>query len=165
MWFSKKQKNQRMLGDEPAQRALVDPVLTGKQTTTIGSTKGRGDAAERQAEHHLQHAGLKLIERNFRTPGRGGGEIDLVMRAPDGTLVFVEVRQRSSASHGGAGASISTVKQQRIIYAARHYLMRFSSPPPCRFDVVLVQGAVTAGLPSGSAPPVVAWLPAAFDAS
>ena len=165
MWFSKKQKNQRMLGDEPAQRALVDPVLTGKQTTTIGSTKGRGDAAERQAEHHLQHAGLKLIERNFRTPGRGGGEIDLVMRAPDGTLVFVEVRQRSSASYGGAGASISTVKQQRIIYAARHYLMRFSSPPPCRFDVVLVQGGITGGLPGGSAPPVVAWLPAAFDAS
>ena len=28
------------------------------------------------------------------------------MRAPDGTLVFVEVRQRASRSHGGAGASI-----------------------------------------------------------
>ena len=165
MWFSKKQKDQRMLGDEPAQRALVAPVLTGKQTTTIGSTKERGDAAERQAEHHLQHAGLQLVERNFRTPGRGGGEIDLVMRAPDGTLVFVEVRQRSSASHGGAGASISAGKQQRIIYAARHYLMRFSSPPPCRFDVVLVHGSITGGPPSGATPLAVEWLPAAFDAS
>jgi hypothetical protein len=38
-----------------------------------------------------------LVETNYRTPGRGGGEIDLVMRAPDGTLVFVEVRQRSGA--------------------------------------------------------------------
>ena len=165
MWFSKKQKNQLKLDAEPVQRACVDPALPVKQTTTIGSTKGRGDAAERQAEHHLQHAGLRLIERNFRTPGRGGGEIDLVMRAPDGTLVFVEVRQRSSASHGGAGASISAVKQQRIIYAARHYLMRFSSPPPCRFDVVLVHGGITGGPVGGSAPLVVEWLPAAFDAS
>ena len=165
MWFSKKQKNQLKLDAELVQRACVDPALPVKQTTTIGSTKGRGDAAERQAEHHLQHAGLRLIERNFRTPGRGGGEIDLVMRAPDGTLVFVEVRQRSSVSHGGAGASISAVKQQRIIYAARHYLMRFSSPPPCRFDVVLVHGGITGGPVGGSAPLVVEWLPAAFDAS
>ena len=164
MWFSKKQKNQLMLDAEPVQRACVDPALPVKQTTTIGSTKGRGDAAERRAEHHLQHAGLQLIERNFRTPGRGGGEIDLVMRAPDGTRVFVEVSQRSSASHGGAGASISAVKQQRIIYAARHYLMRFSSPP-CRFDVVLVHGGITGGPVGGSAPLVVEWLPAAFDAS
>ena len=165
MWFSKIQKNQRLLDAEPVQRAHVGPALPVKQPTTIGSTKGRGDAAERQAEHHLQHAGLQLIERNFRTPGRGGGEIDLVMRAPDGTLVFVEVRQRSSASHGGAGASISAVKQQRIIYAARHYLMRFSSPPPCRFDVVLVHGGIAGNPVGGSARLVVEWLPAAFDAS
>ena len=178
MWFSKKQKNQLILADEAAAavaaaaaaaRTPAVPALASKQTTTVDSTKQRGDAAERQAERHLLHAGLHLIERNFRTPGRGGGEIDLVMRAPDGTLVFVEVRQRSSASHGGAGASISGVKQQRIVYAARHYLMRFAAPPPCRFDVVLVQGGITGGLrggpPGGSAPPAVEWLPAAFDAS
>ena len=100
------------------------------------------------------------METNYRTPGRGGGEIDLVMRAPDGTLVFVEVRQRSGSAHGGAGASISAVKQQRIIFAARHYLMRFASPPPCRFDVVLVHGAPG---PGGAAR--MEWLPAAFDAS
>lgn len=81
------------------------------------------------------------------------------MRDRDGTLVFVEVRQRSGQSHGGAGASISGVKQQRIIFAARHYLMRFASPPPCRFDVVLVQG----GVDSGGAR--IEWLRAAFDAS
>ena len=84
------------------------------------------------------------------------------MRAPDGTLVFVEVRQRSSASHGGAGASISAVKQRRIIFAARHYLMRFASLPPCRFDVVLVHGALSAGEKPQA---TIEWLPAAFDAS
>ena len=60
-----------------------------------------GDAAEDRALAHLQAAGLRLVTRNYRTPGRGGGEIDLVMRAPDGTLVFVEVRQRASRSRSG----------------------------------------------------------------
>ncbi|MDD2811213.1 YraN family protein [Rhodoferax sp.] len=117
------------------------------------STKQRGDAAENAALAHLQQAGLRLLVRNYRTPGRGGGEIDLIMRAPDGTCVFVEVRQRSTASHGGAAASVSALKQRRIVFAARHYLMRCASLPPCRFDVVAVEyGAIT-------------WLQGAFDAA
>ena len=117
-----------------------------------GTTKQTGDAAEDAALHYLQQAGLRLLQRNYRTPGRGGGEIDLIMRAPDGTTVFVEVRQRKSTSHGGAGASVSALKQRRIVFAARHYLMRWPEPPPCRFDVVLLE--------QGS----IEWLPAAFDA-
>lgn len=119
--------------------------------TTGPTTKQVGDAAEDRALQHLQDAGLRLVQRNYRTPGRGGGEIDLIVRAPDGTLVFVEVRQRSSTRHGGAGASISATKQRRIIFAARHYLMRLPQMPPCRFDVVLVEDAVQ-------------WLQGAFDA-
>lgn len=50
----------------------------------MGSTDGLskkqiGDAAEDRAAAHLRRAGLRLLERNYRTPGRGGGEIDLVM--------------------------------------------------------------------------------------
>lgn len=116
------------------------------------TTKQRGDAGEDRALAHLQAAGLRLVSRNYRTPGRGGGEIDLIMRERDGTLVFVEVRQRASGSHGGAGASISALKQQRIVFAARHYLMRLAGEPPCRFDVVLLQAGE------------VQWLRAAFDA-
>ena len=95
---------------------------------------------------------MLLLERNYRTPGRGGGEIDLIMRTPDGTCVFVEVRQRKSASHGGAAASVSFAKQRHIVFAARHYLMRFASLPPCRFDVVTLESGV------------IEWLQAAFDA-
>jgi len=116
------------------------------------STKQRGDAAEDAARHYLQERGLRLLQRNYRTPGRGGGEIDLIMREADGTIVFVEVRQRTSISHGGAGASVGAVKQRRIIYAARHYLMRLRELPPCRFDVVLIE------------PGDVQWLRGAFDA-
>lgn len=116
------------------------------------STKQLGDRAEDLALAHLQRAGLQLLERNYRTPGRGGGEIDLIMRAPDGTCVFVEVRQRASSSHGGAAASVSWAKQKRIVFAARHYLLRLRNLPPCRFDVVAVQADH------------VAWLVGAFDA-
>ena len=117
-----------------------------------GTTKQVGDVAEVAALHYLQQRGLRLLERNYRTPGRGGGEIDLIMCAPDGTTVFVEVRQRRSASHGGAAASVSTTKQRRIIFAARHYLMRLREPPPCRFDLVVME--------DGN----MQWLQAAFDA-
>jgi putative endonuclease len=96
-----------------------------------------------------------LVARNYRTPGRGGGEIDLIMRDPrgpgGGTLVFVEVRQRSTGTHGGAGGSITGLKQRRIVFAARHYLSRLRTVPPCRFDVVLVEEKIT-------------WLQGAFDA-
>ncbi|WP_439589370.1 YraN family protein [Hydrogenophaga sp.] len=117
------------------------------------TTKVRGDAAEDAALAHLKRHGLALVQRNFRTPGRGGGEVDLIMREPDGTLVFVEVRQRASASRGGAGASITGIKQRRVVFAARHFLLRLGSEPPCRFDVVLLEGER------------IEWLRAAFDAS
>ena len=117
------------------------------------TTKARGDAAEDAALAHLRCHGLSLVQRNFRTPGRGGGEVDLIMREPDGTLVFVEVRQRASASRGGAGGSITGIKQRRIVFAARHFLLRLGSEPPCRFDVVLLEGER------------IEWLRAAFDAS
>ncbi len=120
--------------------------------TTRPTTKQAGDAAEDRALQHLQAAGLRLVQRNYRTPGRGGGEIDLVMRERGGTLVFVEVRTRASATHGGAAATVGAVKQRRIVLAARHYLMRHKSPPPCRFDVVAIDGNH------------IEWLQAAFDA-
>lgn len=121
------------------------------------TTKRRGDAAEDAALDHLQRQGLRLVQRNFKTPGRGGGEVDLIMRERDGTLVFVEVRQRTRASHGGAGGSVTAVKQRRIVFAARHFLMRLGSEPPCRFDVVLIQGG-----PDDRISPE--WLRGAFDA-
>ena len=124
----------------------------GKRPKPAQSTTARGQQAEDAALAHLQTRGLKLVERNYRTPGRGGGEIDLILRDRDGSLVFVEVRSRNTERYGGAGGSISAVKQQRIVLAARHYLMRFAAPPACRFDVVLVEAAE------------LQWLKAAFEA-
>jgi putative endonuclease len=102
---------------------------------------------------HLQAQGLKLVQRNYRTPGRGGGEIDVIMREADGTLVFVEVRKRGNLQYGGALASVTSAKRRRIVFAARHYLLHLRQTPPCRFDVVALEGEE------------LHWFKAAFDAA
>ena len=137
-----------------AVRGTPGAVQPGRSGGPAGTTKQVGDQAEQQALLHLQRHGLVLVQRNYRLAGgprQRGAEIDLVMRAPDGTLVFVEVRQRSTRSHGGAAGSISATKKRRIVFAARHYLMQLRDVPPCRFDVVLVEDAIE-------------WVQAAFDA-
>ena len=123
---------------------------------TPASRKQRGDAAEASAVAFLQRQGLQLLERNYKTPGRGGGEIDAIMRAADGTLVFVEVRQRIGTAQGGAAASVGAVKQGRIVLAAQCYLQQFAHTPPCRFDVMACDGDV--------AQANWQWLQGAFDA-
>ena len=135
-------------------------MWTFRKQGSSQTTKQRGDAAEEAALAHLQRHGLRLVQRNFKSPGRGGGEVDLIMRAPDGTLVFVEVRQRSGSSRGGAAASITALKQRRVIFAARHFLHRHGIEPPCRFDVVLLDTGMTA-----EDTPQIEWLQGAFDAS
>jgi putative endonuclease len=117
------------------------------------TTKGAGDEGERQALDHLVRHGLRLVARNYRVaagPRAHGGEVDLIVRDRDGTLVFVEVRVRRNPRHGGAAASIGAAKRRRVRLAARHYLQSFATPPPCRFDVVVIDGGT------------LTWLPAAF---
>jgi putative endonuclease len=120
------------------------------------TTKSQGDEAEDRALAYLQTQGLVLVERNYRVakgPSVRGAEVDLIMRATDGTLVFVEVRSRTDRDFGGAAASISRTKQQRCIRGAQTYLMSIHPWPPCRFDVVAIDGND------------LTWIPAAFDAS
>ena len=154
------------------------------------TTKDVGDAGEAQALAHLLGQGLTLVERNYRVargPNARGGEVDLILREPDGTLVFVEVRTRRGASHGGgsssrnafgggsssrnafgggsssrtafggAAASVGAIKQRRLVLAARHFLQRFKTLPACRFDVVTVEGQ--------GALVRIEWFRAAFDTS
>jgi putative endonuclease len=121
-----------------------------------GSKKDTGDAGEARALAHLQRQGLVLVERNYRVgggPRRPAGEIDLIVRDRDGTLVFVEVRARRSSAHGGAAATVDAAKQRRLVRAAQHYLLRFSSLPACRFDVVAIDGET------------LHWIQGAFEAA
>jgi putative endonuclease len=122
--------------------------------TTV-TTKGRGDEGETLALAHLVRQGMTLVRRNYRVargPRARGGEVDLILRERDGTLVFVEVRVRQDAGFGGAAGSVTPAKQRRIVLAAQHFLLAYASPPRCRFDVVAIEGTR------------LEWLKAAFDA-
>ena len=115
-----------------------------------------GDAGEARALAHLLAEGLTLVQRNYRVargPNARGGEVDLIMRERDGTLVFVEVRARRSAAFGGAAASIGAAKRRSIVLAAQVFLGTQRSMPPCRFDVIAIDGDR------------IEWLRAAFDAA
>ncbi|MDR3323332.1 MAG: YraN family protein [Zoogloeaceae bacterium] len=109
-----------------------------------------GARAEALAADYLQKQGLRVLARNFRVRG---GEIDLIAR--DGqTTVFVEVRLRRSAYFGGAAASITPAKRQRLILAARHWLAAHGDRV-CRFDCVLLDATRMEA---------IQWLQNAFDA-
>lgn len=100
--------------------------------------KEAGDLGEDLALRHLQTAGLKLLQRNFRC---AGGEIDLVMS--DGrTLVLVEVRFRRDRSFGGAAASVNAGKRQRLLRAAQRLLQTHPAyrQQRARFDLIAIDG-------------------------
>ncbi|MDR2220257.1 MAG: YraN family protein [Methylobacillus sp.] len=112
-------------------------------------TLKNGAAAEQLAATWLQRQGLKLLTANYHCRF---GEIDLVMRDGKQT-VFVEVRLRSHGAFGGAAASITPAKQQKLIRAAEHYLMQHGLTS-CRFDAVLLDELSTDS---------IVWLKNAFD--
>lgn len=122
---------------------------------SVSPAQATGAGGEARALAYLEQQGLQLVERNYRVakgPSRRAGEVDLIVRDRDGTLVFVEVRSRRNRAAGGAAASVSAAKQASLVYAAQHYLMRLPRVPPCRFDVVAIDGDE------------LKWLRAAFDA-
>ena len=118
---------------------------TGRRT----KAQSIGFDGEERAARFLAERGMAIVARNFRTRF---GEIDLVARDGE-TLVFVEVRRRANAAYGDAADSITEAKRRRIESAARGYLATLRREPPCRFDVITLDGDETA------------WLRAAFDAS
>ena len=95
-----------------------------------------GADAEQIAAELLEAQGMRIVARNFRTRF---GEIDLVARDGE-SLVFVEVRLRVNGYFGGPADSVDVPKRARLIAAARAYLAKVDPEPPCRFDVVALDG-------------------------
>jgi putative endonuclease len=97
----------------------------------------KGLRYEARARDYLLAHGLRLLEANFRCRF---GEIDLIMEHAD-CVCFVEVRYRESLDYGGASASITRVKQRRIVKAALFYLSRHTrlAQRALRFDALLLQ--------------------------
>ncbi len=97
----------------------------------------QGEAAEKACCQFLKKQGLKLVEKNFNCRM---GEIDLIMLDTN-ILAFIEVRFRKNNAFGGAVASITTKKQQKIRRTAELYLQQNTRYKNARFDVVAMSPA------------------------
>ncbi len=115
-----------------------------------------GQHSENIACDYLQQQGLQLVSRNFHCRF---GEIDLVMQDQK-TLVFVEVRYRRNAAFGGALASITIKKQQRLLSTAKVFLQKNKkyAAMDMRFDVFAIEGNLTE-------PSNINWLQNAIEAN
>lgn len=96
-----------------------------------------GARGEDLAVRYLKKKGYKVIERNYRCQW---GEIDLIAREGD-TLIFVEIKSRSSSGFGLPQDAVNRFKQNKLIEVARAYLAerRLTDDITMRFDVVAVQ--------------------------
>ena len=100
-----------------------------------------GKRSESAAVRHLKKNGYKILEKNYRTPL---GEIDIVAREND-TVVFVEVKARSSARFGNPKTAVTPGKQRRISMVALHYLKETRQhQAKARFDVIAITGESSA---------------------
>ena len=102
----------------------------------LADAKLLGRWGEKRCEKFLKGKGLKLLTRNFSCKT---GEIDLVMAAPDGAIVFVEVKTRADESLTPAESVITSAKKVKMSRAARYFLMIHNiEDRPFRFDVVTI---------------------------
>lgn len=94
-----------------------------------------GDGGEDLAVEFLRRAGMRVVDRNWRSPS---GEIDIVAR--DGpTLVVAEVKTRTSVRHGHPVDAITPVKRRRLRRLGRAWAARHRVPAhPLRVDGVCV---------------------------
>ena len=98
----------------------------------------RGKQAEEKATQWLRGKGWKILHRNFRTRG---AELDIV--ALEGqTLVFVEVKQRSTLSAGFPEEAVGPQKIAKLYKGAQFYLKTQPQHAArnCRFDVLALEG-------------------------
>lgn len=97
-----------------------------------------GQLFESKAKKYLKQKGLEFVTQNFYCKL---GEIDLIFTDPEQqTLVFVEVRYRKDISFGGAAASVTKQKQDKVKKAALFYLAQRKIEPKIRFDVIAIDG-------------------------
>jgi len=97
-----------------------------------------GRSGEDLAAKHLAGRGYSILERNYSAPY---GEIDLIA-LDNGTVVFVEVKTRTTGAYGAPELAVDHRKQERMVKAALGYLKHKKlHQMPCRFDVVAISGA------------------------
>lgn len=102
----------------------------------MSATQQLGAEGERRAALALEAAGYTLVARNVRV---SHDELDIIAR--DGEMwAFVEVKTRRSDAYGAPDEAITPSKRQKLLRAARSWLLKNAEPDPSwRFDVVTVR--------------------------
>lgn len=96
-----------------------------------------GKAGEEIAVKYLRKQGYKIICENYRS---GLGEIDIIAQDRD-TVVFVEVKSRTSDKFGFPYESIDRKKQNQIMKSALIYVKKEKiAHTNLRFDVISIFG-------------------------
>jgi putative endonuclease len=94
-----------------------------------------GKTGEALAAKYLEDRGYQIIEQNFTSRY---GELDLVARDGD-SIVFVEVKTRTSSAFGEPEDSVTPEKLERIINTALLWLQANpDQPDDWRIDVVAI---------------------------
>lgn len=117
----------------------------------MGSHIERGKQAESAAARFLAARGYRIVAQNWRHKHL---EVDLIAY-DGGTLVFVEVKMRSSTAFGMPYEAVSASKQEKLCRAADHYIEAQQYEGEIRFDVVSV-------LQFGQSPPQCRLIKDAF---
>ena len=111
---------------------------SGAGSKANGSRQSRARWGEALAAWFLRFKGYRVEARNWRCPQ---GELDIVCWDGE-TLVFVEVKTRSSAAAGDPEDAVDRRKQQRLVRLALVYLAGLGrEAPPCRFDVIAIESS------------------------
>ncbi len=116
---------------------LADGLRHHARRRLWSADQALGRRGEDIAHRYLQRAGIIVVARNYRLAS-GSGEIDLIGWDHD-TLVFVEVKSRSSEEFGSPERAIGADKKFRMLRAAREFARHAEVPPEkVRFDIVSV---------------------------
>ena len=106
-----------------------------------GHKQRLGARGEQLAADWYAAQGYQVVARNWRCRE---GELDLVLLATDGDLVFCEVKTRSSDRFGGPAEAVTPAKQRRLRTLATRFLAAEGRPAAARrgvrFDVAAVMG-------------------------
>ena len=101
----------------------------------MSRTKTEGDRGEAATAAWVESHGGTILDRQWRCRQ---GELDLVARARNGTVCFVEVKLRSPRSSGLPREAVDERKRARLRAAAELYLSERGIDAPARFDVAEV---------------------------
>lgn len=80
--------------------------------------------------------GFAILHYNWRS---GHKEIDIIAKERD-TLVFVEVKSRSSELYGNAEQAVDDRKIRLLLSAAQTYILKYGIDLKYRFDIITVIG-------------------------